>query len=123
MIIVHENLEMEALEIADAFRKVYGLSSRITNEDLGSLFNPIPAFNGFWTSHAEIGEFMRNKYGKKQVMVVTPRDIYGGNKNQDQKIDAPPRLKRRGLNWCSIFGCSTFRPHSKECGFWEERST
>ena len=83
MIIVHENLEKEALEIADAFRRVYGLSSRITSEDLGSLFKPIPAFNGFWTSHGEIEEFMRNKYGEKRVMVVTPRDIYGGNKNQD----------------------------------------
>ncbi|MBS3081978.1 nucleotidyltransferase domain-containing protein [Candidatus Pacearchaeota archaeon] len=25
---------------------------------------------------------------------------------EDQKIDAPPRLKSRGLKRCSIFGCS-----------------
>ena len=36
-----------------------------------------------------------------------------------QKIDAPPRLKSRGLKRCSIFGCSKCRPHSKECGFRE----
>ena len=27
---------------------------------------------------------------------------------EDQKIDAPPRLKSRGLKRCSIFGCKKF---------------
>ncbi|MBS3081447.1 hypothetical protein J4416_00730 [Candidatus Pacearchaeota archaeon] len=49
---------------------------------------------------------------------------------ENQKIDAPPRLKSRGLKRCSIFGCKKFlleekflRPHSKECGFRETLST
>ena len=30
-----------------------------------------------------------------------------------QKIDAPPRLKSRGLKRCSIFGCKKFLPKEK----------
>ena len=44
-------------------------------------------------------------------IVIDGKLAFSGVPNQ--KIDAPPRLKSRGLKRCSIFGCKKFLPKEK----------
>ena len=82
MIILHENLQKEAENIAARFNSRYGFNSEIINRDLTSAFLPIPEFNGFWESTSNLKQFL-GEYGDKKVFVLTPKDIYYTNTSKD----------------------------------------
>ena len=102
MIIVHEGLPREASQVADVFGRVYGLSSLVVDKNLDSVFNPLTAFNGFWLSEERLWMSLQEEYKDKQVLVVTPRDIYTSNVSQDDDWVF-------GYAWANVMVASTAR--------------
>lgn len=82
MIILHENLQKEAENIAKLFNELYNFNSEIINLDLTPAFLPIPEFNGFWESTSNLKQSL-GKYGDKKVFVLTSKDIYYNNASKD----------------------------------------
>lgn len=97
MIILHENMPLEAEKAAESLKEAYGAESRIVEADLSSCFPPLPEFEGFY------GDFNSKEYNKlldeyaqnnEQLLLLTDRDMYFRNRSKDD-------------DW--IFGFSTNR--------------
>ena len=80
MIIVHENLPVEAIAASKVIKDVYGLESLLFDIDLEDEFLPIPEFEGYWASTFTN---LREKFGDKAMLVITPRDLYANNTSRN----------------------------------------
>lgn len=97
MIILHEGLYLEASHIAKTLEKALSIRSSLREDDLTSLFEPIPEFNGFWHSCNRISQHFYESTKRKKVLVLTSKDIYFSNKSKDDDYcfgydqDDPPK--------------------------------
>ncbi len=82
MIIVHENMEMEAESVSEVLKQVFGLESKLINADLSNVFVRHLTLDGYAESKAEIGGYLSDELSEatknERVMVLTPRDLYIG---------------------------------------------
>ncbi|MEI7719365.1 MAG: hypothetical protein WCI72_05835 [archaeon] len=83
MLILHEDLHSEAMHIAKVLEETLQIEPQLQSQDLSFLFKPLRKFKGFWHSCEEISEHFQA--GKKEdvVMVLTPKDIYFGDKSKE----------------------------------------
>jgi len=82
MILLHEDMHLEAEKIALAIKDFFGLDTSIINKSLDGAFQPILEFDGFWYSSRGLDKAVR-KYAGKAVIVVTPRDLYINDQNKE----------------------------------------
>ncbi len=83
MIILHENLDSEAESIANSFKDVFNLDSRVIRRDLTNSFVPIDNFeSGFLYSPIPLRESLK-EFAEKKVFILTPRDIYANKVSQE----------------------------------------
>ena len=76
MIILHENLEKEAIVISKTLNEVYGFEAQLVDKNMDGLFTAIPEFNGF---HSELTVDLvtaLKKFNGKAVLILTNRDLY-----------------------------------------------
>lgn len=99
MIILHENMQEEAENTANVLKQIYGLESKLMNENLDRLFKElvIPEFNGYSPGNWNIINYA-NSLGKA-VLILTPRDLYADNKSKEDdwvfgSMWTPESLKR-----------------------------
>jgi predicted Zn-dependent protease len=86
MILLHENLDKEVIEISKTLSEVYGFNSQIINKNLDGLFTPIPKFDGFKSElTAEKLESVSTEFNGKAVLILTKRDLY--SKEDDRNED------------------------------------
>jgi hypothetical protein len=78
MRIVHEGLN-EAYYVSSVLREVFGFQNSIEEANLRDAFEPIPEFGGFYDS----SKLLARKLGPEPTLVLTPRDIYANDENQD----------------------------------------
>jgi predicted Zn-dependent protease len=83
MIILHENLEKEAVEISKTLSEVYGFQTNLIIENIDSLFKAIPEFNGFFLPQENLITFSE-KFNKKAVLILTDRDLYYQKNDKDE---------------------------------------
>ena len=83
MILLHENLEKEAIEISKTLSEVYGFQTNLIIENIDSLFEAIPEFNGFLLPQENLSTFSE-KINKKAVLILTDRDLYYQKNDKDE---------------------------------------
>ncbi len=86
MIIVHENLEREALSVARTLEDAFGLNARVIPSSLENVFLEFPEVGGYRTSDHQVIGFLRNIAGKEYAMILTSRDIYSGSQKDDDWV-------------------------------------
>lgn len=79
MIILHENLPIEAEIVAGKLNQIYGFDSKLVCENLGDLFTHVPKLNGILSTSLILRRKLRQEFGTKKTLVLTPRDIYDSN--------------------------------------------
>ncbi len=91
MIIVHENLEREALSVARTLEEAFGVNARVIPSSLENVFLEFPEVGGYHTSDHRVIGFLRDVEGigqKEYAMILTLRDIFSGNQKEDDWIIA-----------------------------------
>ncbi|MBM3247309.1 hypothetical protein FJZ17_02095 [Candidatus Pacearchaeota archaeon] len=82
MLILHENLQLEAQRIRERFLGLFGFESELIQADLTPGFKPIPQFNGFYISERELARLSGSNKGR--VIVLTSKDLYLDDKNKEE---------------------------------------
>src|SRR3989344_6138155 len=82
MLIIHENLPEEARALGIALRELYEIPSHIESCSLDGAFVPHSSGRGFFTSSPLLSETLGTVL-QKPVLVITPRDLYAGDKSPD----------------------------------------
>ena len=82
MKLIHENLLIEAFEIAQALKKVYGIDSEIIEKDFKGVFKPLPEFDGYLCDLRNFREKLNIPNGKA-VFAMTSRDLYAEDESKD----------------------------------------
>ena len=81
MIIIHEDLPMEAGEVAKALNLVYGIKSEIKSANLDGLFTPVKDFDGYLAFEIDLDQLEVPK--DKKALILTQRDLYTSPINQE----------------------------------------
>ena len=85
MLIIHENLSREAQALDEKIGKVFGFGNTVREVDLRKEFRRMQGTPGFCHYPSGIQEEVPEMCSKK-VMLLTGRDLYAGNSEQDDWI-------------------------------------
>jgi predicted Zn-dependent protease len=83
MIIWHENLEKEAIEISKTLNDVYGFKTQLINKNMDDLFTAIPEFDGFRPESTANLATALEKFNGKAILILTNRDLYCEKNSKD----------------------------------------
>jgi predicted Zn-dependent protease len=83
MIIWHENLEKEAIEISKTLNDVYGFKTQLINKNMDDLFTAIPEFDGFRPESTANLATALEKFNGKAILILTNRDLYFEKNSKD----------------------------------------
>src|SRR3989344_4259361 len=81
MLILHEDLPMEAEESAKALNLVYGIKSEIKSANLDGLFTSVKDFEGYLAFEIDLDQLEVQK--DKKAFILTQRDLYISPVNQE----------------------------------------
>ncbi|MGD0551763.1 MAG: hypothetical protein ABSB25_03845 [Sedimentisphaerales bacterium] len=84
MIILHEKLEKEAIEISKSLNDVYGFDTQLIDINMDGLFTAIPEFNGFHAGLTENLKTALEKFNGRAVLILTNRDLYHQKNYKDE---------------------------------------
>lgn len=114
MIIVHENMEIEAESVSEVLKQVFGLESKLVAADLSDVFVPMPGFDAYATSDFRVVEYLRamEQKGPKEsamyeivdIKAPKPEDGYlqlGAGTELEKRFDAglDNVIARLNNNW------------------------
>jgi hypothetical protein len=83
MMIIHENLPMEATSVAKALYNAYKIDSRIANHGMGNALTKIEGFDGYRPT--PLGSDVVKKLAPSgDAFLITPKDMYFDDKSQKE---------------------------------------
>jgi predicted Zn-dependent protease len=83
MILLHERMNEDAEHVKTVIEDLFEIPVSLVEDNLDQLFTPIPQFQGYY--YVPKTDLLSQRVGATITVILTPRDIYGGDKSKDDE--------------------------------------
>jgi predicted Zn-dependent protease len=84
MIIIHDNILLEAEAVSRRLKEVFGFDNKILFRNLDDIFVPIAKFNGFDHSSINVCDLKSGEFKSNSILILTPKDLYQASKEKEE---------------------------------------
>ena len=83
MILLHQRMNEDAEHVKTVIEDLFDIPVSLVEDNLDQLFTPIPQFQGYY--YVPNTDLLSQRVGATITVILTPRDIYGGDKSKDDE--------------------------------------